>query len=56
MKKYNEDTEKKGALLLEDYQEKLKELLPKILDLQNMLFEEFTKEITIDSSIISKEH
>ena len=54
MKKESEDSEKKGALLLEDYQKNLSTIFPRVIDLQSMLYEEFVKDITIDSQIIDK--
>ena len=55
MKKDEGDVEKKAGLLLQDYEQKVGEIFPKISDLQSMLFEEFVKDITINSKIITKD-
>ena len=47
---------KKGDLLLKDYQDQMQSIMEKTLDIQSMLYEQFVKDITIDSKIITKEH
>ena len=42
--------------MLKDYEEKIEKIEPTLLNLQVMLYEEFVKDITIDSKIITKEH
>ena len=55
LRKDEGDVEKKSMLLLGDYEKSVGETLPKMLDCQSMLFEEFVKDITIDSTIITKD-